>query len=119
MNPFTLSEFAPQGTPDGISLWLINGAAVAAMVLLALNIIQHFRRKPPIEAELEKLLLQMRAEVNQLRLETNSQFTDVRHEIGGAHQRVDMFTHDLNDKMQRLPGQVVDLLNKTGALRNP
>lgn len=112
-----LAGMLPAGTPEGMSSWLVDGAAIAAMVLLVLNIVQHFRRKPPIEAELEKLLLQMRAEVNQLRHETNSQLNEVRHEIGGAHQRVDMFTRDLNDKMQQLPGQVVDLLNKTGALR--
>lgn len=113
----TLAGLIPPSTPEGMSSWMVDGAAIAALVLLVLNIVQHFKRKPPIEAELEKLLLQMRAEVNQLRLETNSQLNEVRHEIGGAHQRVDMFTRDLNDKMQQLPGQVVDLLNKTGAIR--
>lgn len=113
---FLLLDIVPASTPEGMSSWLVDGAAVAALVLLVLNIVSHFKRKPPIEAELAKLLQQMREEVNQLRIETNSQFCDVRHEIGGAHRRVDLFTRDLNDKMQQLPGQVVDLLNKTGAL---
>lgn len=112
-----LAEFVPQSTPLGMSSWLVDGAAIAAVLLLVLNIVQHFKRKPPIEAELEKLLHLMRAEVNQLRHESNSQLNDVRHEIGGAHQRIDIFTRDINDKMQQLPGQVVDLLNKTGAIR--
>lgn len=111
-----LLEMLPPGTPQGMSSWLVDGAAVLALVLLVLNIVSHFKRKPPIEAELARLLQQMREEVNHLRIETNSQFVDVRHEIGGAHRRVDLFTRDLNDKMQQLPGQVVDLLNKTGAL---
>jgi SMC interacting uncharacterized protein involved in chromosome segregation len=114
--PFLLLADLAESTPEGISSWLVNGAAIAAMVLLVLNIVQHFKRKPPIEAELEKLLHLMREEVNQLRLETNTQLTDFRRELGGAHLRIDQLTRDLNDKMQRLPGQVVDLLNKTGAL---
>jgi SMC interacting uncharacterized protein involved in chromosome segregation len=113
-----LAAFIPTATPEGINTWLVDGAAVAAMVLLVLNIVQHFKRKPPIEAELEKLLHQMRAEINQLRLDTNDQLLDFRHEIGGAHKRIDLLTRDINDQMQRLPGNIVDLLNKTGAIRN-
>jgi hypothetical protein len=41
---------------------------------------------------------------------------EVRGRVEGAHQRVDLLTHDLNDKLQRLPGEVVDLLHKTGVI---
>jgi len=37
--------------------------------------------------------------------------------VEGAHQRVDHLTHDLNNKLQRLPGEIVDILHKTGVLK--
>jgi hypothetical protein len=40
----------------------------------------------------------------------------VKSRVEGAHQRVDHLTHDLNNKLQRLPAEIVDLLHKTGVI---
>lgn len=103
---------------DEVAAWMIQAAAAAALVLVVLKIFAHFRRVPPIEEELEELLEKLRAEINHLRVETLQSSKDLRLQIDGAHQRVDALTRDVNAKLQRLPGDVVDLLNKTGAI-NP
>jgi hypothetical protein len=103
-------------TPDAehLSSWLIDAAAVGAILLVFLKIIDHFKRRPSLEQELEKLLKQIRSELNQLRHEQSTHLSEVRSRVEGAHQRVDLLTHDLNNKLQRLPGEIVDLLHKTG-----
>jgi len=110
---FFAQEF-PTPSPAHISDWLIDAAALGAILLIFLKIVDHFKRKPSLEQELEKLLKQIRAELNQLRHEAATSLTEVRGRVEGAHQRVDMLTHDLNNKLQRLPGEIVDLLHKTG-----
>jgi hypothetical protein len=97
-----------------LSSWLVDAAALGAILLIFLKIIDHFKRKPSLEQELEKLLRQIRAELNQLRHEQTAHLSEVRGRVEGAHQRVDLLTHDLNNKLQRLPGEIVDLLHKTG-----
>jgi hypothetical protein len=112
-----LSFFAQDfPTPDAahLSNWLVDAAALGAILLIFLKVIDHFKRKPSLEQELEKLLKQIRSELNQLRHEQATSLTEVRGRVEGAHQRVDMLTHDLNNKLQRLPGEIVDLLHKTG-----
>jgi len=99
-----------------LTSWLVDAAAAAAILLVFLKVIDHFKRKPTLEQELEKLLRQIRAEVNELHHEQTSHLVEVRARIEGAHQRVDNLTHDLNNKLQRLPGEIVDLLHKTGSL---
>ncbi len=106
----------PPATPAGISSWLIDAAAIGAILLVFLKVIDHFKRKPSLEQELEKLLKQLRTELNQLRHEQAAHLSEVRSRVEGAHQRVDLLTHDLNNKLQRLPGEIVDLLHKTGVL---
>ena len=102
--------------PDAahLSSWLIDAAALGAILLIFLKLIDHFKRKPSLEQELEKLLKQIRTELNQLRHEQSNHLSEVRGRVEGAHQRVDLLTHDLNNKLQRLPGEIVDLLHKTG-----
>jgi hypothetical protein len=58
----------------------------------------------------------LRTELNQLRHEQSAHLSEVRARVEGAHQRVDQLTHDLNNKLQRLPGEIVDLLHKTGVI---
>ena len=113
--PFLAQEIA---TPASVHLseWLVDAASMAAMLLVFLKVLDHFKRKPSIEQELEKLLRQLRTELNQLRHEQTSHLSEVRARIEGAHQRVDLLTHDLNNKLQRLPGEIVDLLHKTGVI---
>jgi len=108
-------------SPDAahFSAWLTDAAALAAILLIFLKVIDHFKRRPSLEQELEKLLRQIRVELNQLRHEQSSQLSDVRSRVEGAHQRVDLLTHDLNNKLQRLPGEIVDLLHKTGVITAP
>jgi hypothetical protein len=103
-------------TPDAahLSSWLVDAAALGAILLIFLKLIDHFKRKPSLEQELEKLLKQIRTELNQLRHEQSNHLSEVRGRVEGAHQRVDLLTHDLNNKLQRLPGEIVDLLHKTG-----
>ncbi len=103
-------------TPDAthLSNWLVDAAALGAILLIFLKIIDHFKRKPSLEQELEKLLKQIRTELNQIRHEQATHLSEVRARVEGAHQRVDLLTHDLNNKLQRLPGEIVDLLHKTG-----
>jgi uncharacterized protein Yka (UPF0111/DUF47 family) len=84
--------------------------------LVFLKVIDHFKRRPSLEQELEKLLRQLRAELNQVRQEQAEHLTEIRVRVEGAHQRVDHLTHDLNNKLQRLPGEIVDILHKTGVL---
>ena len=51
-----------------------------------------------------------------MRHEQTEHLAAVRGRVEGAHQRVDHLTHDLNNKLQRLPGEIVDILHKTGVL---
>src|ERR1700677_5049708 len=111
-----LAQEVPPPDPARLSSWLIDAAALAAILLVFLKVIDHFKRRPSLEQELEKLLRQLRTELNQLRHEQTEHLSEVRSRVEGAHQRVDLLTHDLNNKLQRLPGEIVDLLHKTGVI---
>jgi enoyl-[acyl-carrier-protein] reductase (NADH) len=111
-----LAQELPAPDPTRLSAWLVDAAATAAMILVFLKLFDHFKRRPTLEQELEKLLRQIRSELNQLRVEQTEHIVEVRGRVEGAHQRVDHLTHDLNNKLQRLPGEIVDLLHKTGVL---
>lgn len=106
----------PATNANDLTVWLVNFAAVAAIVLVAARLIDLFRRKPPLEKELEALLDKVRLDINELRLDTARQLAEVRAQIDGAHTRVDTLTRDINDKLQRLPSDIVNLLHKTGAI---
>ena len=111
-----LAQEVPPPDLSHLSAWLVDAAALAAILLVFLKVIDHFKRRPSLEQELEKLLRQIRAELNQLRHEQANHLSEVRTRVEGAHQRVDLLTHDLNNKLQRLPGEIVDLLHKTGVI---
>lgn len=113
---YVFAQEVPAPDAAHLSSWLIDAAAVGAILLVFLKIIDHFKRRPSLEQELEKLLRQLRAELNQLRHEQSEHLSEVRTRVEGAHQRVDMLTHDLNNKLQRLPAEIVDLLHKTGVI---
>ncbi len=117
--PDTFAQEVPAPDAAHLSSWLVDAAALGAILLVFLKIIDHFKRKPSLEQELEKLLRQIRSELNQLRHEQTSHLSEVRGRVEGAHQRVDLLTHDLNNKLQRLPGEIVDLLHKTGVMATP
>ena len=110
---FFAQEF-PAPDAAHLSNWLVDAAALGAILLIFLKIVDHFKRRPSLEQELEKLIKQIRTELNQLRHEQSNHLSEVRGRVEGAHQRVDLLTHDLNNKLQRLPGEIVDLLHKTG-----
>jgi len=112
-----LAQELPSPDAERLSSWLIDAAALAAILLVFLKVIDHFKRRPSLKQELEKLLRQLRAELNQLRREQAEHIAQVRDRVEGAHQRVDLLTHDLNNKLQHLPGEIVDLLHKTGVLK--
>jgi uncharacterized protein Yka (UPF0111/DUF47 family) len=114
-----LAQEVPAPDPVRLSSWLIDAAALAAILLVFLKVIDHFKRRPSLEQELEKLLRQLRTELNQVRQEQSEHLTEIRNRVEGAHQRVDHLTHDLNNKLQRLPGEIVDILHKTGVLTSP
>jgi hypothetical protein len=114
---FVTSLFAqdlPFPEATHLSEWLVDAAGVAAVMLVFLKLFDHFKRKPSLEQELEKLLRQLRTEMNELRHEQAAHLSEVKSRVEGAHQRVDHLTHDLNNKLQRLPADIVDLLHKTG-----
>ncbi len=111
-----LAQEVPATDPAHLSTWLMDAAALGAIFLVFLKIIDHFKRRPSLEQELEKLLKQLRAELDQLRHEQSENLSLVRSRVEGAHQRVDLLTHDLNNKLQRLPAEIVDLLHKTGVI---
>jgi hypothetical protein len=96
-----LAQEIPSPDPAHLSSWLIDAAALAAILLVFLKVIDHFKRRPSL---------------NQVRHEQTAHLSEVRGRVEGAHQRVDLLTHDLNNKLQRLPGEIVDLLHKTGVL---
>jgi len=110
------AQEVPAPDPVQLSSWLVDAAAVGAILLVFLRVIDHFKRRPSLEQELEKLLRQLRTELNQLRHEQAEHLAEVRTRVEGAHQRVDLLTHDLNNKLQRLPSEIVDLLHKTGVI---
>ena len=114
-----LAQEIPSPDAAHLSTWLVDAAAMAAILLVFLKVIDHFKRRPSLEQELEKLLRQLRTELNQVRHEQTENLSQVRGRVEGAHQRVDLLTHDLNNKLQRLPGEIVDLLHKTGVLTSP
>ena len=114
-----MAQEVPSPDAARFSSWLIDAAALAAILLVFLKVIDHFKRRPTLEQELEKLLRQLRTELNQVRHEQTTHLSEVRGRVEGAHQRVDLLTHDLNNKLQRLPGEIVDLLHKTGVLTSP
>jgi hypothetical protein len=113
---FILAQDVPVPDTARLSAWLIDAAALAAILLVFLKVLDHFKRRPSLEQELEKLLRQIRSELNQIRLEHAEHLAEIRGRVEGAHQRVDHLTHDLNNKLQRLPGEIVDILHKTGVL---
>ncbi len=113
---FILAQEVPVPDTARLSAWLIDAAALAAILLVFLKVLDHFKRRPSLEQELEKLLRQIRSELNQIRLEHAEHLAEIRGRVEGAHQRVDHLTHDLNNKLQRLPGEIVDILHKTGVL---
>jgi len=117
--PDLFAQEIPSPDAAHLSSWLVDAAAFGAILLVFLKIVDHFKRKPSLEQELEKLLRQIRSELNQLRHEQTAHLSEVRARVEGAHQRVDLLTHDLNNKLQRLPGEIVDLLHKTGVLNLP
>ena len=112
-----LAQDVPAPQAEHLSNWLIDAAALAAMLLVFLKVLDHFKRRPSVEQELEKLLRQLRTELNQVRHEQVAHLSELKARIDGAHQRVDHLTHDLNNKLQRLPGEIVDLLHKTGVIK--
>jgi hypothetical protein len=114
-----LAQEIPSPDPERLSSWLVDAAALAAILLVFLKVIDHFKRRPSLEQELEKLLRQLRTELNQVRHEQAEHLIEIRTRVEGAHQRVDHLTHDLNNKLQRLPGEIVDILHKTGVLHSP
>jgi hypothetical protein len=114
---FFLAQAVPSPDAAHLSSWLVDAAALAAMLLVFLKVLDHFKRRPSLEQELEKLLRQIRSELNQIRVEHADHLAEIRGRVEGAHQRVDHVTHDLNNKLQRLPGEIVDLLHKTGVLQ--
>ena len=111
-----LAQEIPEPDSAHFSAWLVDAAAMAAIVLVFLKVFDHFKRRPSLEQELEKLLRQLRTELDQVRHEQIEHLSEVRGRVEGAHQRVDLLTHDLNNKLQRLPGEIVDLLHKTGVI---
>ena len=111
-----LAQEIPSTDAPHLSSWLIDAAALGAILLIFLRVIDHFKRRPTLEQELEKLLRQLRTELNQVRHEQSEHLMEIRSRVEGAHQRVDHLTHDLNNKLQRLPGEIVDILHKTGVL---
>ncbi len=119
LSSLPLAQEIPPPDPAHLSSWLVDAAALAAILLVFLKVIDHFKRRPSLEQELEKLLRQLRTELNQVRQEQTEHLTEIRSRVEGAHQRVDLLTHDLNNKLQRLPGEIVDLLHKTGVLPSP
>ena len=114
---YILAQEVPMPDTARLSAWLIDAAALGAILLVFLKVFDHFKRKPSLEQELEKLLRQIRSELNQIRVEHAEHLAEVRGRVEGAHQRVDHLTHDLNNKLQRLPGEIVDILHKTGVLK--
>ncbi len=118
--PLLLAPLFAQDVPfpeaTHLSEWLVDAAGIAAVLLVFLKLFDHFKRKPSLEQELEKLLRQLRTEMNQLRHEQSAHLAEVKSRVEGAHQRVDHLTHDLNNKLQRLPTEIVDLLHKTGVI---
>jgi 7-keto-8-aminopelargonate synthetase-like enzyme len=113
---YILAQELPMPDTARLSAWLIDAAALAAILLVFLKVLDHFKRRPSLEQELEKLLRQIRSELNQTRVEHAEHLAEIRSRVEGAHQRVDHLTHDLNNKLQRLPGEIVDILHKTGVL---
>jgi hypothetical protein len=111
-----LAQDLPFPEATHLSEWLVDAAGIAAVALVFLKLFDHFKRKPSLEQELEKLLRQLRTEMNQLRHEQAAHLAEVKSRVEGAHQRVDHLTHDLNNKLQRLPAEIVDLLHKTGVI---
>src|SRR5450631_59890 len=73
-----LAQEVPSPNPEHLSAWLIDAAALAAILLVFLKVIDHFKRRPSLEQELEKLLRQLRAELNQLRHEQTEHITEIR-----------------------------------------
>ena len=113
---YFLAQEVPMPDTARLSSWLVDAAALGAILLVFLKVFDHFKRRPSLEQELEKLLRQIRSELNQIRVEHAEHLAEVRARVEGAHQRVDHLTHDLNNKLQRLPGEIVDILHKTGVL---
>ncbi len=116
LSPLIFAQDLPFPQASQLSEWLVDAAGSAAVLLVFLKLFDHFKRRPTLEQELEKLLRQLRNEMNELRQEQSAHLSEVRCRVEGAHQRVDHLTHDLNNKLQRLPAEIVDLLHKTGVI---
>ncbi len=50
---FFLAQEVPAPDPQHLSAWLVDAAALAAILLVFLKVIDHFKRRPSLEQELE------------------------------------------------------------------
>jgi len=73
-----LAQEIPPPDPAHLSSWLVDAAALGAILLVFLKVIDHFKRRPSLEQELEKLLRQLRTELNQVRHEQTEHLAEVR-----------------------------------------
>ena len=103
----------PQATALGMGNWLVDGAAIATMVLVFLKIGDHFKRKPSIDAEFVT-----KDEFNRHVSHVNHKLEVMASEavIGrrNLHKDIEHSTEKINDRIAEFS---IDITNSVGELR--
>ncbi len=130
LTPLLFSQIS-DATPHALGDWLVSLAAVMAVVLLALKIIDHFRRKPAIESEFAtKLELgRLTDSVDERFEKIEEHIEDIGTELRQAHndllrrgeERAEKIHERINHLSQELIGSIAELrgfIGKTIARRS-
>jgi len=117
--------YLPAATPAGLGGWLVNAAAVLAIVYIVVKLINTFRRRPPIDATFatKTEFAGCRAESQARALKTESKIEEMEHilrkDITGlrreseergerVHKRVD----EVLASTSRLEGRIEGMLRR-------
>jgi len=104
---------SPEATPLGIGNWLIDSAAIAALLLIFLKIIDHFKRKPSIDVEfVTKKEFNHHVDSVNHRLEVmNREAIEGRRNL---HKDIERVQEKITDKLGEFS---IEITNSVGELR--
>jgi hypothetical protein len=114
---FVLAQI-PEANPSAMTQWLVNAAALGAIALIFLKIIDHFKPKPALGVQMKEFAAwcdERYATRKELRdaQDLNKEMRDIKtREIDGIFSRM----REIDEKMASLPHKVIALLRETKGL---
>lgn len=96
----------PNATPGEIGAWLVAGAAVMAIILMALNIIKHFKPSPPIEEKFSALdeRFASKGDHNDLKIRVAQIEINHREDLSKVFQKLET----MNTLLSRIDGRLLE-----------